>query len=149
MNRKAVYVEKAASLFREGYNCAQSVFTAFRAETGFDLNTGLRLASPFGGGISHTGGLCGAVSGGIMVIGLLRGTFQPGDTAEKERLFAVTREFLNRFRAMGGALRCRELIGRGIETPDDLEQARQSGVFVRVCHPLVTGATAILESLLL
>jgi C_GCAxxG_C_C family probable redox protein len=145
MSRK----QKALAFFQEGYNCAQSILTVFRKETGMDLHRGLRLAAPFGGGVSHTGGLCGAASGAIMVIGLLRGTALPGDSDEKEQVFALTREFLTRFQTLGGAITCRELLGCGIETPEALERASENGVFERVCHPLVTGATEILESMLL
>ena len=41
--------EQAMAYFKEGYNCAQSVFLTFSDLTGFDQKTALRLAAPFGG----------------------------------------------------------------------------------------------------
>ena len=55
--------EQAMAYFKEGYNCAQAVFLAFRDLTGFEEKTALRLAAPFGGGLGRQREVCGAVSG--------------------------------------------------------------------------------------
>ena len=47
----SIYTEKAVALFREGYNCAQSVVGAFHEEMGLSLSEATRLASSFGGGM--------------------------------------------------------------------------------------------------
>jgi C_GCAxxG_C_C family probable redox protein len=47
-----------------------------------------RIATGFGGGIGKQGEVCGAVSGGVMVIGLLRGRTQSDDRAAKEAAYA-------------------------------------------------------------
>ena len=59
--------EKAGQLFDNGFNCAQSVLQATCPEVGKDLNT---VAAAFGGGIGNSKCLCGAVSGGVMALGL-------------------------------------------------------------------------------
>ena len=43
--------EKAHELFKQGYNCAQSVFAAFCDVTGIDFETAIKLASGFGAGM--------------------------------------------------------------------------------------------------
>ena len=45
------HAEKAAALFREGYNCAQSVFLAFEDMYEIDHKTAVRLSSGFGAGM--------------------------------------------------------------------------------------------------
>ena len=55
------HAEKARDLFREGYNCAQSVVGAFHEEMGLSLSEATRLASSFGGGM---GGGAGSGGGG-------------------------------------------------------------------------------------
>ena len=45
------HAKKAAELFAEGYNCSQAVVGAFAEELGLDLQTALKLSSPFGGGM--------------------------------------------------------------------------------------------------
>ena len=59
--------EKAGLLFDGGYNCAQAVL---QATTGRDDPELLKMAEAFGGGIGRSGCLCGAVTGGVMALGL-------------------------------------------------------------------------------
>ncbi len=59
--------EKAGQLFAAGCNCAQAVL---QATTGNDTPEMMRLAKGFGGGIGGSKCLCGAVSGGVMALGL-------------------------------------------------------------------------------
>lgn len=60
--------EKAGVLFDGGYNCAQAVL---QATTGRDDPELLKMAEAFGGGIGKSGCLCGAVTGGVMALGLM------------------------------------------------------------------------------
>ena len=70
---------KAAELFLGGYNCAQSVVVAFCDVTGLEVDFAAKLASSFGGGMGRMREVCGAVSGMLMVLGLLYGYDTPGD----------------------------------------------------------------------
>ena len=101
--------EKATEYFRQGYNCAQSVFAAFAAEMGLPEDTALRLPSAFGAGLGRMRGTCGAFAGLAMVAGGKHGNLT-GDPADKERIFALTRQLADAFRAEFGTLQCRELL---------------------------------------
>ena len=57
------HVTKARTLFQKGYNCAQSVAGAFHEEMGVSLETAVRMASAFGGGMGGQRETCGAVTG--------------------------------------------------------------------------------------
>lgn len=46
-------VAKAVALFREGYNCSQSVVTAFADLYGFTREQALHMSASFGGGIGR------------------------------------------------------------------------------------------------
>ena len=59
--------EKAGALFDGGYNCAQAVLQATTGRTDPEL---LQMAEAFGSGIGASGCLCGAVTGGVMALGL-------------------------------------------------------------------------------
>jgi len=59
--------EKAGRLFDSGLNCTQSVLQAI---IGVDDPQLMKMAEAFGGGIGGTKCLCGAVSGGVMALGL-------------------------------------------------------------------------------
>lgn len=60
--------DQAGILFDGGYNCAQAVL---QATTGRNDSELLAMAEAFGGGIGRSGCLCGAVTGGVMALGLL------------------------------------------------------------------------------
>ncbi|KUK02681.1 MAG: C_GCAxxG_C_C family protein [Thermotoga sp. 50_1627] len=62
--------DRALELFKCGFNCAQSVFAAFAPRSGLDESIALRVAAAFGGGMARCNSVCGAVSSGLMVLGL-------------------------------------------------------------------------------
>ena len=62
--------KKAYELFKQGYNCAQSVVVAFEDVLGLDRQTLLNVSVGFGGGFGRTRNLCGAVSAFAIVLGL-------------------------------------------------------------------------------
>ena len=64
-------VERAHSLFREGYNCCQAVVLTYSDITNIDTNTLATLSAPFGGGMGRLREVCGAVSGMTILAGVL------------------------------------------------------------------------------
>ena len=58
---------KAGALFDGGYNCTQAVLQAISGRNDPEL---LAMAKAFGGGIGASGCLCGAITGGVMALGL-------------------------------------------------------------------------------
>jgi len=138
-------VDTAAARLDQGFNCAQSVLAAFAAQLGLDESRALKLASPFGGGVSRRGEVCGAVSGALMVLGLAQGADTP---AGKESAYLLGQDFLQRFEARHGTILCRKLIDCDISTPEGLQQARSRGVFKALCPRFVRNATEIAQALL-
>jgi len=51
------------------YNCAQSVFLSFAEAKGLDVETAYKISANFGGGMKRKS-VCGAVTGGLMALGL-------------------------------------------------------------------------------
>ena len=45
--------DRALELFTEGFNCSQSVFTAFAHRFGLDEDTAKRIAAGLGGGVGR------------------------------------------------------------------------------------------------
>ena len=80
---------------------------------GFD-DSCMRIASVFGGGIAGSGEICGAVSGGVMCLALLKGT--NGDEAigifkkKRKEARSVISTFLDEFAADWGTVQCRFLL---------------------------------------
>ena len=100
----------AAELFLQGYNCAQSVAAAFSDVTGLTPEFSARMASSFGGGMGRMREVCGAVSGMLMVAGLLYGYDVPGEDAVKKEHYARVQELAGKFREEVGSIVCREIL---------------------------------------
>jgi len=135
--------EHAVRLFGEGMNCAQAVLSAFAPELGLDLPTALKLATGLGGGMGALGRTCGAVTGGMLALGLKAG----GTGKAREKAYELVRELVSRFEARHHSAKCRELIGP-IDTPEGLQAAREKNVFRTVCPAFVRDAAEIVEELI-
>lgn len=137
--------KKAEAVFLQNYNCSQAVFSTFATLAGLDEKTALRVASPFGGGMARQGEVCGAVTGGLMALGLLRGTDTP---ASKEVIYRLSQEFMGRFKERHGSCLCRDLLGSDISTPEGYQVAAEKGVFRSICPALVNEAAEMVQELL-
>ena len=100
----------AAELFLNGYNCAQAMLVAYSDVTGLEEDFSARLASSFGGGMGRMREVCGAVSGMLMVAGLLYGYETPGDDVSKKAHYTLVQELSAQFRAEAGSIVCREIL---------------------------------------
>lgn len=98
------------------------------------------IASGLGGGLK-VGEVCGAVSGGVLSIGLLYGP------KGKEIVRSKTREFVYGFAELNGALRCRDLLGVDLTTVEGT-QAYQSQDLNTQCREFVRSAVALLLDLM-
>jgi C_GCAxxG_C_C family probable redox protein len=140
--------EKATQLFSAGFSCSQAVLAARAEDLGLSTEMALKLSAPFGGGLGRQGEVCGAVSGALMVIGLVSGQTTPEDKAGKERTYELARRFSAEFASRKGFLHCRDLLGCHIGTPEGMQQAQGQNLFKTVCPGLVAEASQILTELL-
>jgi len=146
MNRKAVYVEKGASLFRQGYNCAQSVLLTMQDFWNEKKPLEPKIASAFGGGIGGKGSLCGALTGGVIAIGQRYGSNKP-ILDEREKAYSLALKFYDRFQKEHGSVFCRDLIGYDLTDPKERKKAWDSNVFMSKCLHFVEKAVEILMEL--
>lgn len=107
MNR----ADRAEELFRQGYNCGQSVFAAFADVLGMTVEEAAKIASPFGAGFGKLREVCGAVSGMTLVAGYLKGYSDPADYESKKEVYALIRKMCAEFEDSQGSIICRELLG--------------------------------------
>jgi len=140
--------EDAAELFRGGWSCSQAVVCAFAQDFGIDEKTALRLSCGLGGGMSHTGNTCGAVSGALMVIGMKYGRTTLDDLAAKDRTYEVAQRFMQEFTRRNHSVNCTELIGYDLSDPAALVEAREKKAFHAKCAKFVQDAGEILEEVL-
>lgn len=143
----SVYAQKAMDLFKEGYNCSQSVFLAFEDKYECDHAFALKLSSSFGGGMGRLREVCGAVSGMFMVAGVLYGYDSPTDYEGKSAHYERIQELAAAFREQTGSIVCRELLGLGGGADAPTPEKRTSEYYKkRPCVQMVGMAAAIMES---
>jgi C_GCAxxG_C_C family probable redox protein len=138
---------KALSGLKDGFNCAQAVSAAFCEELGADEETAAKMSSALGAGMSRTGGVCGAVSGALMVIGMKYGSSKPRDIAAKNKSYEAGRVFLKMFEDKYGSIFCPKLIGIDISTEAGLQAAREKKIFETICADIVQDTVGILEQM--
>lgn len=134
----------AAELFEKGYNCAQAVAVAFCDVTGLEEKAVAAMASSFGGGMGRMREVCGAVSGMLLVAGILYGYDTPGDDQIKKEHYRRVQLLAEQFRAEHGSIICRELLG---DPPSDPNPTPRSPEFyqMRPCTRMVYCAAEILD----
>ncbi len=113
--KKEVSVKKiqkdAEDLFRGGFFCSEAVMSSIRSNFDLDVpESVIAMASGFPVGIGRSKCLCGAVSGGVMALGLFFGRTKQGDPKVEKNL-AVAKELHDYFKVANGknALCCRIL----------------------------------------
>ena len=136
---------QAAELFLSGYNCAQAVAVAFCDVTGLEEKTAARMVSGFGGGMGRLREVCGAVSGMLMVAGLLYGYEDPGeqDIVKKDH-YALVQELCAKFKEEAGSIICREILENPPSDPNPTPRTAEY-YKTRPCVRLVMLAAQILD----
>jgi len=136
---------QAADLFLNESNCAQAVLLAYGDVTGLDPKQAAKLSSSFGGGMGRLREVCGAVSGMLMVAGILYGYDEPGeDDAAKKAHYQLVQDLCSRFREEAGSIICRELLDN---PPSDPNPSPRTAEYYkdRPCARFVMLAARILD----
>lgn len=89
--------------------------------------------------------MCGAVSGVILVIGLLFGSTGPEEKEAKDLTYDITREFVTRFVEKNGTISCTGLLGCDLSTGEGLARAREQNLTRTICPRCVRDVVEILE----
>ena len=139
--------KNASEVMAKKANCAQSLVTAFSEDFGLSQDTAYSLAQGFGGGM-HIDGVCGAVSGAYMVLGLANPVSKETPRQSMDKTNALITEFNRRFKELHGSLTCTGLLGYDLSQPEKSKEAREKGLFTEKCPVFVGDAVKILENLL-
>lgn len=141
--------ERAKEYFMKGYNCAQSVFTAFADIYGMDEETALKISCSFGAGMGRMREVCGAVSGMFLVAGLECGNTDPENQTQKTENYETVRMLADRFKEKNKTIICRELLGiRAAEKSAAPSERTEEYYKTRPCVRTVMDAAGILEEYL-
>lgn len=136
--------EQALSLFKSGYNCAQSILVAFANEAGVDDEMAFSMASGLGGGVGRTQNICGAINAGAIVLGLKYGKHEPSDLRSKDWVAVQVGNFIKECRQELGDTQCSEILKFDINDRKQKEEAEELGRFSKVCNNIVATVARIL-----
>jgi C_GCAxxG_C_C family probable redox protein len=146
MSQKNLLCEEAVKRFLEGYNCAQSVLLTMFKHWNGENELIPKIATAFGGGIGRCGSVCGALTGGVMALGIKYGSNEPS-LEKRLKAYEIAQKFYKQFEKQHGSALCRELIGYNLSDPKELEEARKAKVFEEKCVNFVRSAVEILLKL--
>lgn len=133
--------------FLDGNGCSQAVLAHYCEQLGLDETTALRISSGFPAGMQMAG-ICGAVTGAFMVLGLKFADEKSGQSAGRKKVYEKVTEFTRRFSERNATLNCKELLGCNIMTSEGKEIADRKNLFKTVCPKFVEDATQILQSII-
>lgn len=132
---------------KEGWNCAQSVAGACADLAGRTAEEVLPLLGGFGGGMggSHEE-VCGAVSGGALILSLCFPFDKQGDQEAKRNVYRITKEYRRRFFEVFGHTRCGDLLRARPGVTDKNPASQRLGVTAH-CDNMIVTAVELLEAL--
>ena len=139
--------EHARELFLSGYNCAQSVLLSFADELKFSKELAQKIAAGFGGGMGKQQETCGAVTGAIMVLGLLKGEHVNNNDELKSESYGSVKELSRSFIAEYKTTQCKDLIGCDLNTPEGSAKFKEEKIMETVCAGCVKKAVEIVEAI--
>ena len=141
-------IDKALSFFSHGHNCSQAILKVYGPEYRIDEDLSYKIASVLGGGIARTGNTCGAVTGALMVIGLRYRNSDIEDQENRDLTYEIGKEFIDKFESINGTIKCKDLLGCDISTPEGYEKATSNNVFNDLCPKFVKDSAEILNTIL-
>lgn len=146
MNPANPLTETAAKHFKDGCNCSQSVLLTMAEYWKCKDELIPKIATAFGGGMARCGSACGALTGGLMAIGIKYGTNE--HSSEKAaRAYKLAKTFYRHFEKQNGSNICRELIGLDLSDTEQRKKAREEHLFEKKCPAFVKSAVEILAAL--
>ncbi len=107
-----------------------------------------RIASGLGGGMGRQGEVCGALTAGVMMVGLVYGPDGVEEKEAKEAVYTRAGEFVRRFDEVNGAVRCRDITGVDLSSEEGIQEYRSRNLKEEKCAGVVSNGVRVLLDLL-
>ena len=107
-------IKLADEFHRKGYSCSQSVAVACADLVDVPKEILFKAAEGFGAGMGTMDGVCGALTGALLIAGLKNSSGNLDSPNSKGATMKISRAMLTSFRDKSGAIICREL--KGVDT---------------------------------
>jgi len=121
--------------------CSQATISAFQEILGLKDTLALKAATGFAGGIARHGSTCGALTAGIMVIGMKYGRDNLEDYDSLMRTYAPVSKLIRQFKEEFGSMNCRDITKTDLLDFEQMKEFYISGRHDKECA-VVVGKTA-------
>jgi C_GCAxxG_C_C family probable redox protein len=140
-------IQLAAQYANEGWLCSEAVLMALANYLDYKGEAVPRIATGFGAGIGQRGEVCGALSGGIMGLGLKFGRMK-SDKENSRRPHWFAAELALRFEERFDNLRCRDLLGLDLSQSEENKIYHEKRMWETTCREIIKTVTGISYDLL-
>ena len=136
MGRGRAARDRARALFLDPANtfgCAETTLVVLAEAYGLPHADDPSPALALNGGVAYAGGVCGALTGAAVAVGLLAGARRSDHGAAKASARTAVADLVEAFEAAHGAIDCRTLLGCSIRTSAEHTAFIDGGVWRRTC----------------
>jgi len=145
------HIEAGHYYHDRGFGCGQAVLAAFCQDYGMDVETALKISTGFGSGMGRLCEVCGALTGGFMVLGLKYGKVNTDGSKygpATEMTYALTAKLAEMFKEKHGTIYCRDLLGLDLSLEAQRNIAVERNYFVERCGAYIHSSIEMVEVLL-
>ncbi len=118
---------------RHRFGCAETVYMTLKSAYGLDDPADPAAAVALNGGVAYSGGLCGAITGAALAVGMLAEQRLPDHATAKRVARELVAGTLDAFRDEHGAVDCRDLIGYDLRASHGHDAFLASGAWREGC----------------
>ncbi|MHA2232091.1 MAG: C-GCAxxG-C-C family protein [Candidatus Hodarchaeales archaeon] len=147
---RADVIKRASDYAEKGFLCSEAVLLAISDLLAINSDLIPLIATGFAAGIGRHGAICGAISGGIIGLGLRFGRSQPAPTNNEDtkRPYWYSTELLARFKETYPTILCNELTGCDLSDPADVERYYSENKWGTTCRELITTVAGLTYDIL-
>lgn len=134
--KKETCVRKARQTFiteENTYGCAETTFLVLKEAFGLPHPDNTSAAMALNGGVAYSGGICGAISGAAMAVGMLAERRIADHKEAKRTARRIIARYMQEFQRDFNSLNCRDLIGLDISREVEHQQFIESGIWKITC----------------
>ncbi len=146
MEKQFVEVQNIAEdYFNSGYNCCESIVLAVCEYKGIDKEMPLKIATPFGSGMSKNGSNCGALSAAFIASGMTKG--RKNNEEPRDPSYIPADVIFNKFKEKYNSVTCHDITELDLKNSEVMAQNKER-MHKEICGPIVRQVTQwILEEL--
>jgi C_GCAxxG_C_C family probable redox protein len=136
---------KGKKAFESGLFCAESVLSVIAEEEGVQSDLVPGIATGLCSGMARTCSMCGALTGGILALGLVFGRKSPADSVEFT--YEAVQELKSKFKQEFGSENCQELLECDLGTEEGQIIFNKNKLHIR-CAEYTGKSTELVRSII-